>query len=309
MKPLFLATVTAALFAVAAPAQSQAENIAKMKAELDQMVVQSKIIGLSGSVMGPAVKGAPYSATEVTETTQTLADGTRIHNQSQTKVWRDGEGRVRRETPDQITIMDPVAGATWLLDPKSLTGKKVTLSSTRTFAVNKKIGDADGANTTVEVHSDNGQTSVMINGKPADPAAVREMKARGELDVPPPGDTNPLSHVRVMTMPVNGDLAYIKRVERGATQSESLGKQTIEGVESEGTRSTSTIAAGAIGNDRPIQTVNERWYSPELQTVIMTTHTDPRTGEETFRLINVVRGEPGADLFQVPAGYHMAEKM
>ena len=77
---------------------------------------------------------------------------------------------------------------------------------------------------------------------------------------------------------------------------------------SEGTRHTITLPAGTIGNDRPIQTVSERWYSPELQTVTMTKHTDPRSGEDTFRLTNVLRGEPSPDLFQVPASYQFSER-
>jgi hypothetical protein len=78
--------------------------------------------------------------------------------------------------------------------------------------------------------------------------------------------------------------------------------QSIEGVLSEGTGSSETIPAGAIGNDKPIQVVNERWYSSELKTLTMTKHSDPRTGEETFRLTNIRRGEPSPDLFQPPAG-------
>ena len=42
---------------------------------------------------------------------------------------------------------------------------------------------------------------------------------------------------------------------------ESLGKQKMEGVEVEGTRSTITIPVGQIGNDRPINIISERWYS------------------------------------------------
>jgi hypothetical protein len=68
------------------------------------------------------------------------------------------------------------------------------------------------------------------------------------------------------------------------------------------------LETGAIGNDRPIQMVNERWYSSELQTVVMTKHSDPRTGEEIFRLTNISRAEPGADLFLVPANYQLQER-
>lgn len=88
---------------------------------------------------------------------------------------------------------------------------------------------------------------------------------------------------------------------------ESLGKQTIEGVECEGTRTTITVPAGEIGNERPIETVSERWYSPELQVVVMSKNSDPRSGESTYRLQNIVRSEPSPSLFQVPADYTVEE--
>ena len=61
----------------------------------------------------------------------------------------------------------------------------------------------------------------------------------------------------------------------GEVNRESLGKQTIEGVEAEGTRVTFTIAAGKSGNDRPIVTVNEQWSSPDLQAIVMGNNSDP----------------------------------
>ncbi|MBA3247790.1 MAG: energy transducer TonB [Pyrinomonadaceae bacterium] len=84
---------------------------------------------------------------------------------------------------------------------------------------------------------------------------------------------------------------------------ETLGKQSIEGVEAEGTRTTLTIPAGAIGNERPINIVSERWYSPELQLVLMSKHSDPRFGETTYRLTNINRSEPARTLFEVPGDY------
>ncbi len=91
------------------------------------------------------------------------------------------------------------------------------------------------------------------------------------------------------------------------TKKESLGKQMMEGVEAEGTRTIATIPAGTLGNEQPIQIVSERWYSPELQTVVMTRHSDPRVGETTFRLTNINRGEPARSLFEVPADYTVKE--
>jgi hypothetical protein len=99
-----------------------------------------------------------------------------------------------------------------------------------------------------------------------------------------------------------GGRVYGEVAAKASANGQSLGTQSIEGVLSEGTGSSETIPAGAIGNDKPIQVVNERWYSSELKTLTMTKHSDPRTGEETFRLTNIRRGEPSPDLFQPPAG-------
>ena len=120
---------------------------------------------------------------------------------------------------------------------------------------------------------------------------------------PPPSGEAGVKHV------VGGGIMprLVKSVA-AAAPSESLGSKVIEGVNSEGSRSVVTLDAGAVGNDRPIEISSERWYSPELQTVVMTRHNDPRTGEETFRLTNVNRSEPPAFLFQVPPGFQMNER-
>ena len=89
----------------------------------------------------------------------------------------------------------------------------------------------------------------------------------------------------------------------GAVKNESLGTQTVNGVSAEGTRTTHTIAAGQIGNDKPIQIVFERWYSPDLQIVVKSTRTDPRFGTTTYTLTNIQRSEPAATLFAVPSDY------
>src|SRR5205085_2938534 len=87
---------------------------------------------------GPVVKGAPYSGEAVTESNQTLADGNRITHKSTALVYRDSEGRTRREqtlnnigpfatsgdAPTMIFINDPVAGANYTLDPRTKTARK-----------------------------------------------------------------------------------------------------------------------------------------------------------------------------------------
>jgi len=93
----------------------------------------------------------------------------------------------------------------------------------------------------------------------------------------------------------------------GRDRAESLGRRLIEGVMAEGTRTTSTIPAGAVGNIQPIAIVSERWFSPELQMPVLITRRDPRSGDTVYRLINIVRAEPSDYLFTVPPDYEMRD--
>ena len=91
------------------------------------------------------------------------------------------------------------------------------------------------------------------------------------------------------------------------TATTSLGTQTIGGVTAEGTRYTRTIPAGQIGNAKPIVIVTERWYSADLQMVVMTKRSDPRSGDTTFQMTSIARTEPAASLFQVPTDYAVSK--
>ena len=228
-------------------------------------------------------------------------------------VYRDSEGRTRRETPESIMISDPVANVTYVLNPKTMTAHRMTMASagygfTRTYSKTPGgAGDGRGPLTTFTMRTSEGPTTIAVNGQALDPKMVAEMvakaKQRGE------GVTIDATLEKEKVVFAQGFQGSFHAGEAimSKLKAEPLGKQMIEGVNAEGTRNVTTIETGAVGNDRPIQTSSERWYSEELQTVIMTKHSDPRTGEEIFRLTNVRRGEPGAYLFQVPAGYQLAE--
>ncbi len=124
-------------------------------------------------------------------------------------------------------------------------------------------------------------------------------KAAYRMPLPPPGSAWEGGH--------NRNSARGSKHGAQVTE-ESLGTQSIEGLQAEGTRTTKVIPAGQIGNDRPIQIVIERWYSPDLQTVIQSKHSDPWMGETTFRLTNISRSEPASTLFQVPADYAVKDR-
>jgi hypothetical protein len=81
---------------------------------------------------------------------------------------------------------------------------------------------------------------------------------------------------------------------------ENLGVQAVNGVSAQGTRSVTTIPLGMIGNDRPIDIVNERWVSDQLQMTIKSSNKDPRFGETTYELTNIVLGHPDPTLFVIP---------
>lgn len=87
------------------------------------------------------------------------------------------------------------------------------------------------------------------------------------------------------------------------TTTTSLGTQTMDGLAVEGTKTTRTIPAGAIGNQKPIVISVERWYSSLLQMNVLIKRSDPRTGENVFQLTNIQQGEPAASLFEVPSDY------
>jgi len=222
-------------------------------------------------VSGPPVKGAPYSAEAVTETIQTLADGNRIVERSSAMQYRDGEGRERREETSAmgaIFITDPVAGTRYTLHPDSRTAENGQLIN----------GAATGA------------VRLRLNGNEVTTVTVPPGGVPGGRSGPAPNQFFAVTTAGISTWSGDG-------------KKEDLGKLYIEGVQAQGTRTTTTIPAGDIGNERPINIVDEQWYSPDLQMTIMTKHSDPRMGETTFALKNINRSNPPPTLFEVPSDY------
>jgi len=259
----------------------------KVMAELD--AVRSKI-----AVEGRITPGAPYSAEAVNEATQMLADGNRIVQKSVTRVYRDGEGRTRREDVTEsgevinVSIVDPVAHVSYVLDPRTRTAYRgsMLIATPRVFEKGIPPTEADKRATEVNV----AKLKAALDKK--------EQKMRSEEGgvAPPPPPPPPPPGFR-------GELM------RAAAESskEDLGRQIVEGVTATGTRTTWTIPAGAIGNLQPIKIVSEQWLSPELQLLVLTKHADPRTGDNIYRLQNIVRAEPDRSLFTLPPDYTLKE--
>ena len=294
------------------------EAIARL--DLDNLAAQDF---LSHDLASPReiVKNAPYTASAITETTQVLMDGNRIVHRSVTLLARDSLGRTRQEKKTErgarAYIYDPMENRSYVLR----TDGKTALALPRT--------PAPPAPPAVP-------TPPVPPTPPAPPAAPAKPDAAGVAIHPgrvivrkgPVGGGGDDIHVEVIRVgreeePGNADarvhplpplpplpqltlqgrplpLPY-SQASRPVT--ESLGNRDFDGVRADGRRTTRTIPAGAIGNEKPIAIVSERWFSPELNVVVMSRTSDPRSGETVYRLADIRRGEPPAELFRVPADY------
>jgi hypothetical protein len=138
----------------------------------------------------------------------------------------------------------------------------------------------------------------FVNDPVASTRYILEADTKTARQMPPPPDKSEFT---------KGAHAGAHGAADKETVTTSLGTQTIGGVSAEGTRYTRTIPAGQIGNAKPIVIVTERWYSPDLQMVVMTKRSDPRSGDTVFQMTSIARAEPAASLFQVPADYAVAK--
>lgn len=84
---------------------------------------------------------------------------------------------------------------------------------------------------------------------------------------------------------------------------QNLGSAVIDGVSVLGTRETVTISPGTLGNNQPLVSTREYWYSDELQTNLAVTRIDPGQGKQVIRLTDLSRSEPDPHLWDVPIGF------
>jgi hypothetical protein len=245
----------------------------------------------SGAFERASVRGAPYSATITNESIQTLADGNRIVQTSSGTTARDAQGRTRQDTalpaignlaadnvPRLVFLQDPVAQTSYTLNLSEKTAQKMPV-----------FGPPAGGPV----------------GLPGTAVTMKFLEANGSVQ-PPMSDAVPTT---VASGPVAG-MFFQKHVfadEQAQVATENLGSQTMEGVLVNGVRTTHTIPAGQIGNERPITMVTEVWTSPDLKTVVYSKRSDPRMGEQTFRLANIVRVDPDPALFTVPVDFKVVE--
>jgi len=266
-------------FALVLPlaAQSPADAISNYQLTVERVGALSQAILQTNQLRalvrgGGVVKNAPYSADAVTETTQMLADGNRIVQSTSQKLYRDSDGRERREGSvmtagglsikqsggsPMITISDPVEIVSYSLNSDNRTARKT-----------------------------NGAGLSLVNW------------VDSSINVGAPYG------LRVGDILIEGGRGRGGRGENASARvKQDLGSRNVEGVIAQGTRTTQTIPAGQIGNQLPINIVDEVWHSSELQMDVMTSHSDPRSGETVYKLTNISRANPARSLFEPPSDY------
>jgi len=220
------------------------------------------------------VKDAAFSADSVTEHIQTLSDGNRLTRKSTAHIYRDAAGRTRREHELNRRVMNP----------NGETGQLIV--------INDPIGRV---NYIIET-----QTGVARKMDLAPPRVMEAMeKARG--------DNAPFS----VLMPTSAAHRRMREGDEAQKPAEpvkeKLPAQVIEGVLAEGIRTSVTIPAGEFDNDQPLVISHEEWYAPELHMIVLMKHSDPRFGETAFRLTNIIRSEPAAELFKLSPDYRVVD--
>ena len=271
------------------------------------------------------VKGAPYSATAVSETRQTLADGNRIVRSTTSRLHRDSQGRTRQEQGKNVVfINDVVAGKRLLLNTEKRSARELPAARMHPAPPPPPAAgpvppepppppaqmSGEEARTWAEAMRQWARDfSTRMRG---DAAVVRRevIVKKGDAGSAKPEVVN--ERVEVIRL---GEAGWTPLppsppgvpmlAPPGPGTRTALGSRDFDGIRADGTKTTWTIPSGQIGNEKPIEIVSESWYSPDLMLVVYSRHADPRSGERLYRLEGIKREEPPADLFRVPADYEV----
>jgi len=231
-------------------------------------------IAVAGLLNDRLVKNQPVAAVFESETSSFQPNGNPITSRVTIRIYRDNEGRTRREVisypgnassgssqtaaSTAITIDDPVSGFTYLLDQQTKTVQRYKLTN---------------------AHPQQGNS---FN------------------DIVP----------RVVELLRNDDLqtGMVRKYRLDPPKLEPLGRQQIiPGVEAEGRRLIFKIPAGAIGNAAEVESTYEIWIARDLRMLVKSVTKNPLTGEHNLRLTTISRDEQPVSLFEVPSGYTMQE--
>jgi hypothetical protein len=302
--------------------------------------ISSAMLGVSSPLGAQAVSGKPMYAEFVTEHHQSFTDGNRISRSTTSSIYRDAQGRIRRESqlslPGMpagvsasifITIVDHQLGFGYVLDPQEMVAHRYELNAAGPSYIARLIAQANGS---ALLSSDpKPSAEAAANSAPSSTAGAETSHWRlhpfsSHHDRPSTDSTGSPASMSAGAnssslgsgfLPEESGLAGAPsmRIDQpflaapNPVRTENLGEQIILGFRARGTRVITTLPAGQIGNDRPINIVSEQWFSPELELVMRSMHHDPWAGEFTTTVTRVIRGDQPASLFEVPVPYKIID--
>jgi hypothetical protein len=285
----------------------------------------------------------------ITEHHQNFTDGNRISHSTTSSIYRDTQGRIRRESQLSlpglpagvsastfITIVDHKLGYGYVLDPQEMVAHRYELNGVSPSYVGRLSTQSSG-NSFLAPDSSQSTSSVAVATTPANPQpktayqaapttvpSASSSESRWSLHAftahhnhasqdpaPNPGSNSLVSGF----MPADSGNASAPsmRIDQpflaapNPVRTENLGEQTILGFRTQGTRVITTLPAGQIGNDRPIDIISEQWFSPDLELVMRSMHRDPWAGEFTTTVTRISRRDQPSSLFEVPVPYKIID--
>jgi hypothetical protein len=288
-----------------------AYQLAQIESELD--LDELPALAFVSSELGQPreiVKNAPYTAEAVSESVQVLTDGNRIVKRTTTLLARDTYGRTRQEKQGphgaRVYVYDPIADRTVVINPDRKTATRIprapTLPEPPPAPPPSPAPDAAAPPSPPMPPTPPGASP------PSRPRSTERVIVRRSPEQANEPDDVQVQVIRIgreggAMLPPMPSTMLMPPMPHSRGETKSLGTRDFDGVKADGTQTTHTIPAGEIGNERPIIITSERWFSPDLQLVVYAKTSDPRRGETTYKLTNLKRGEPPADLFKVPNGY------
>jgi len=348
-KVRWLSLCALAVLSLAWPLQSVAQSANAASAsgappitvqiEPPPVYISSAMLGVSSPLGAQSASGKPIFAEITTEHHQSFADGTHISRSTFSSIYRDAQGRIRRESQLSvpglsegiasatfITIVDQKLGFGFILNPQEMVAHRYELNASGPSYVARLSAQAAGSallspDSKPPAAAANTATSADGSSQNATQNATRNTAQATDQNVAQQSAAPWRLHafaarnIRTATDggPAAEDYAPTMRIDQpflaapNPVRTENLGEQVILGFRVHGTRVITTLPAGQIGNDRPIDIISEQWFSPDLELVMRSVHHDPWAGEFTTTVTKVSRGDQPASLFEIPAAYKIVD--
>ncbi|HTH53425.1 MAG TPA: hypothetical protein VL495_05715 [Edaphobacter sp.] len=119
----------------------------------------------------------------------------------------------------------------------------------------------------------------------------------------------------LVTFNMRSDITYRPSVSatgplangKGYVQHENLGVSNTSGEDVTGYRDILTLNPGVMGNDQPLKTTREFWYSARLGFNLVSSIESAAAGKQVFTVLSLTPSEPDPKYFEIPEGYKIVD--